>query len=99
MECQLKPKKAEIHLNDPEKLALAKNRAEAKQCAIDDVLAKFDSLPDDAHVRLPVVMALFACSAASAWRYVKNGSIPAPRKFGSRVTAWKVGQLRATLNA
>ena len=92
----MKPKKAEKKpLSDEEKLALAQKRAEAKKAAVNDVLERFSSLPDEAHVRLPVVMALYACSAASVWRYVKNGSLPAPRKFGSRVTAWNVGELRS----
>jgi predicted DNA-binding transcriptional regulator AlpA len=82
-------------LSDEESLALAQKRAEAKKAAVDDVLNRFGILPDEAHVRLPVVMALYACSAASVWRYVKNGSLPAPRKFGSRVTAWNVGELRS----
>ena len=96
----MKPKKAEKKpLSDEEKLALAQKRAEAKKAAVNDVLERFGSLPDEAHVRLPVVMALYACSAASVWRYVKNGTLPAPRKFGSRVTAFNVGELRASLAA
>ncbi|MBL0283109.1 MAG: AlpA family phage regulatory protein [Zoogloea sp.] len=82
-------------LSDEESLALAQKRAEAKKAAVDDVLNRFGILPDEAHVRLPVVMALYACSAASVWRYVKNGKLPVPRKFGSRVTAWNVGELRS----
>lgn len=84
-------------LSDEEKLVLAQKRAEAKKAAVDDVLKRFSNLPDEAHVRLPVVMELFACSAASVWRYVKSGALPAPSKFGVRVTAWKVGQLRSVL--
>lgn len=92
----MKPKKAEKKpLSDEEKLALAQKRADAKKAAVNDVLERFSSLPDEAHVRLPVVMALYACSAASVWRYVKTGKLPAPRKFGSRVTAWNVGELRS----
>jgi predicted DNA-binding transcriptional regulator AlpA len=60
-------------------------------------LEYFDSLPDAAHVRLPVVVALFACSPATAWRRVRNGSIPEPRKYSPRVTAWNVGDLRRAL--
>jgi hypothetical protein len=82
-------------LSKEEKLARAQKRAEAKKVAVDDLLKRFGSLPDEAHVRLPVVMALYACSAASVWRYVKSGTLPAPRKFGSRVTAWNVGVLRS----
>jgi len=64
---------------------------------VDPALAKFDSLPDAAHVRLPVVLALYACSRATAWRHVKAGLIPAPVKFSERITAWNVGVLRKHL--
>ncbi|MBL4803255.1 MAG: AlpA family phage regulatory protein [Alphaproteobacteria bacterium] len=60
-------------------------------------LENFDSLPDAAHVRQPVVEALYACSSATLWRYVKAGTIPEPKRFGGRITAWNVGQLRNSL--
>lgn len=61
------------------------------------VLANFDQLPDAAHVREPVVCGLYACSPATVWRRVRDGSIPAPRKLSGRVTAWNVGELRQAL--
>lgn len=61
---------------------------------LDPGLAHFDSLPDSAHVRLPVILSLFACSRATVWRHVKVGLIPAPIKFSARITAWNVGVLR-----
>ena len=57
----------------------------------------FDALPDSAHVRLPVVVGLFACSAATVWRRVKDGHLPKPKKLSERVTAWQVGELRRAL--
>lgn len=63
-----------------------------------DALIHFESLPDTAHVRLPVVCALSACSPATVWRRVKGGMLPKPRKLSVRVTAWNVGELRACLN-
>ena len=69
------------------------------QSAIPDALKNFDSLPDSANVRLPVVQALFGCSAATIWRMVKRCSLPAPRKLSERVTAWNVGDLRIALAA
>lgn len=60
-------------------------------------LEEFDRLPDAAHVRLPVVQALFACSDETVRRRVKAGTIPAPRKLGPRHTAWQVGELRRCL--
>ncbi|MGA7178749.1 MAG: AlpA family phage regulatory protein [Thiobacillaceae bacterium] len=50
-----------------------------------------------AHVRLPIVQALFACSPASVWRGVRAGRIPKPRKLSPRTTCWLVGELRAAL--
>jgi predicted DNA-binding transcriptional regulator AlpA len=67
--------------------------------AIPDALRNFDSLPDSANVRLPVVAALYGCSPATIFRRVKSGHIPAPRKLSERVTAWNVGQLRQALAA
>lgn len=64
-----------------------------------DALRHFDALPDSAHVRAPVVAALFDVSLATVWRYAKAGTIPAPRKLGPRLTAWNVGELRRTLAA
>ncbi len=62
-----------------------------------DVLSTFDSLPDSANVRQPVVEALFACSAATVWRMVKRETLPAPRKISPRINCWNVGQLRYVL--
>lgn len=62
-----------------------------------DSLRNFDSLPDSANVRLPVVAALFACSGVTVWRRVRAGTLPKPRKLGTRVTAWNVGELRQAL--
>jgi predicted DNA-binding transcriptional regulator AlpA len=65
--------------------------------ALPDALKNFDALPDVAHVRLPVVEALFGCSAATIWRGVRDGRVPRPRKISERVTAWNVGELRRAL--
>lgn len=62
--------------------------------AVPAALRHFDSLPDSAFVRQPVVEALFACSAATVWRMVKRGTIPSPYKLSMRVSAWSVGELR-----
>jgi predicted DNA-binding transcriptional regulator AlpA len=61
-------------------------------------LQNFDRLPDSAHVRLPVVEALYGCSAATVWRRVKDGGIPAPAKLSVRISGWNVGQLRRNLS-
>ena len=64
---------------------------------IPDALRHFDSLPDSAHVRQPVVEALYGFSASTVWRHVRAGTIPAPRKLSERCTVWNVGEVRAAL--
>ena len=64
---------------------------------IPDALKNFDSLPNSANVRQPTVEGLYGCSAATVWRMVKRGTLPAPRKLSDRVTAWNVGELREAL--
>lgn len=60
-------------------------------------LKNFDALPDSAHVRIPTVAALFACSPATIRRGVRDGRIPKPVKHFERASAWNVGELRAAL--
>ena len=60
-------------------------------------LAQFDTLPASAHVRLPVVAALYSVGPATVWRWVKAGRLPAPVKLGPNTTAWRVGELRRVM--
>lgn len=76
-----------------------KNNKPSEKRTIPAALQDFDSLPNSANVRQPIVQALFACSAASVWRGVKAGRIPQPRKLSPRITCWNVGLLRQTLAA
>lgn len=69
----------------------------AIKASIPEALKNFDNLPNTANVRQPVVQALYACSAASVWRGVKEGRIPKPRKLSPRTTCWNVGELRQAL--
>lgn len=70
---------------------------QVKNVGIPDALRNFDSLPDSANVRLPVVKALTGFSDATIWRKAKRGDLPAPRKLSERITAWNVGELRKAL--
>lgn len=67
---------------------------EGQKPTIPTALAQFDDLPDSAHVRLPVVAALYGVSAPTIWRWSKAGRIPASKKIGPNVAAWSVGELR-----
>lgn len=64
----------------------------------------FDDLPDSALVRqaqlvrdskYPARLAPLPFSPATFWRKVKDGTFPKPVKLGQRITAWKVGEVRA----
>jgi predicted DNA-binding transcriptional regulator AlpA len=60
-------------------------------------LAKFDELPNAAHVDVIVVAALFGCKTPTVWARLRKNELPQPKKFGSH-TRWNVGELRAALN-
>ena len=66
----------------------------------------FDALSEDALVRQsqlvssayhPGVPVLLPFSAPTLWRMVKQGTFPKPIKLSSRVTCWRVGQIRTWL--
>ena len=68
------------------------------------VIPSFDTLPDSAFIResqlvqspkRPETPAPLPFSAPTLWRKVKAGTFPKPIKLSERVTAWKVGDVRA----
>lgn len=61
-------------------------------------LANFDSLPDSAHVRLPIVCAWTGLAPATIYRRIKGGTLPEPKKVGGgRASSWQVGELRRSI--
>lgn len=72
------------------------------------VIPSFDTLPDSALIRESCLVqspkrpdrpAPLPFSAPTLWRKVKAGTFPRPVKLSERITAWKVGEVRAWLNA
>lgn len=64
----------------------------------DQALAKFDSLPDAAFVRVHTVSQIYGgVTHACIYNWVKSGNIPAPKRLGPNVSAWNVGELRKAL--
>ena len=68
----------------------------------------FDELPDSAFVResqlvldpnRPEYPAPLPFSAATLWRKVAAGTFPKPIKLSTRVTAWRVAEVRTFLQA
>lgn len=60
----------------------------------------FDDLPSTGYVRQSqLIPAPVPFSSATLWRKVAAGKFPAPIKLSSRVTAWRVADVRAWLDA
>jgi prophage regulatory protein len=69
----------------------------------------FDELPDSAFIREARLVKspkrpeapepLLPFSAPTLWRKVGAGMFPKPKKLSTRVTAWRVGDVRAWLAA
>ena len=68
----------------------------------------FDALPDSAFIResqlvqspkRPDIPAPLPFSAPTLWRKVKAGTFPKPIKLSERVTAFRVGDVRAWMTA
>jgi prophage regulatory protein len=60
----------------------------------------FDSLPDSGFLRLhQLIPAVVPWSRATHWRYCKDKKFPQPVKLSSRVTAWRVGDVRAWMKS
>jgi len=71
-------------------------------------IPSFDALPDSAFIREAQLVqspkhpdrpAPLPFSAPTLWRKVKAGTFPKPVKLSERVTAWKVGTVRAWMAA
>jgi predicted DNA-binding transcriptional regulator AlpA len=63
---------------------------------VPSILKSFKDLPDDAHLGVRSVAALFDAGISTIWARTKRGELPSPKKFG-RSTRWRVGDLRVAL--
>lgn len=86
--------------------AAGKTKTKGVRCTA--VIPSFDELPDSALVRQaqlvrspkhPTRPAPLPFSAATFWRRVQEGTFPSPIKLSERITAWRVGDVRAWLAA
>jgi prophage regulatory protein len=70
-----------------------------KQHIPSSLLVIFDDLPDDAFIRLSLLIAwgLIPFSASTLWRKCRSGQFPQPLRVSSQVTAWRVGDIREWL--
>lgn len=60
-------------------------------------------LPDEAFVRLPTIIGTrdkpgpMPVSRSDFWARVAEGRFPKPYKLSDRISAWKVGEVRAAM--
>lgn len=59
----------------------------------------FQTLPDEALVRLPTVLSLYPIGRSTWWAGVKQGKYPQPVKLGANTTAWRAGDIRQLILA
>lgn len=58
----------------------------------------FDHLPDTGYLRqAQLIPHVVPFSSATLWRKCKTGQFPQPVRLSERVTAWRVGDVRAWL--
>gem|GEM_PF-1434755 len=57
----------------------------------------FEQLPDEAVLRLPLVLALTGYSRSGWWAGAADGTLPKPVKIGARAVGWRVGDIRQVL--
>jgi predicted DNA-binding transcriptional regulator AlpA len=63
-----------------------------------DSASAFDNLPAEGFIRqAQLVPQVVPFSPATLWRKVRDGEFPKPCKLSTRVTAWRVGDVRAWL--
>lgn len=67
---------------------------------VTETVANFDNLPASGFIRQSkLIPAVVPFSSATLWRKCKAGLFPKPVKLSERVTAWRVGDVRAFLDA
>ena len=57
------------------------------------------SIPSTGFMRISEVLTVIPISRSSWWAGVKSGRYPKPVKLSARVTAWRVGDIRALVDA
>lgn len=63
-------------------------------------MAREMKLPDTGFLRLPEILRVIPVSRSTWWAGVKSGRYPQPtRSLGARITAWRVEDIRALIEA
>jgi prophage regulatory protein len=58
-----------------------------------------NSLPENGFVRLSTIIKIIPIGKTTWWAGVKSGRYPQPVKLGTRVTAWRVEDIRTFIES
>ena len=58
----------------------------------------FDTLPKSAKIGIRSLMGITDKSRATIYRWIDQGILPKPHKFGNTHNYWNVGEIRQALN-
>lgn len=73
--------------------------AKSENKSIPIAAVNFDSLPDSAKIDLACLKAITSKSRATLYRWIDQGILPKPHKFGATRNFWTVGEIRRALSA
>ena len=57
------------------------------------------TLPESGYIRVNDLIKIIPFSASTVWRKSKKGSFPKPVKLSEQITAWRVEDVRAWMDA
>ncbi len=57
------------------------------------------TLPKTGYIRVQKLIQIIPFSASTIWRKAKNGSFPSPVKLSEQITAWRVEDVQAWMQA
>lgn len=56
-------------------------------------------IPETGFLRLPTILKIIPVGKTTWWEGVKSGRFPKPLKLGKRISAWRVEDIRALIEA
>lgn len=91
---------------NPQRSTIASAVTSASPFPVAATITPFDQLPDSALLRESQLVKkpnnpapVIPISPATLWRWVRLGRFPAPQKIGQNITAWRVADVRAWMQA
>ena len=60
---------------------------------------KHQNLPSEGFIRVGTLAAILGVSVVTVWRWSSDSRLPKPLKLSARITAWRVEDVRAWIQA